>query len=825
MGKIVIRRLFRILILLAGGCVFLSGGVGAQQGPGAWITGPLVKVSTTTAPGAAQSLQMSAAQNEFESFQVHAFATTNPIQMNVTVGDFTNAQTGTIIHSATNVFVYREAYLNITTLSDANGTPGVTPDILIPTVDPYFHEPRNAFPVTVPANQVQSAWIDVLVPTNIPSGSYTATVTVKDGTSPIATLSVSLTVWAFTLPSTATLKSAFGMSWNGLCVQAYGSYTLCQNYPGSGGNSDRAIELTHLSQAALLLDHRISISQTVYVGPPSGTWAQFDAKYGALMNGTAGTLLAGAKLTALEFTPPGADNLDAATIQDWVSHFTTNGWLGALFHYTCDEPPNGCSWANALTMEQTVYNASHNMKTLITTDLASATQNNLLADLSVIVPIVNSMDPQGGSNQRSTYDSWLMGINKHLWWYQSCSSHESCSNGTVGSSNATWPSYMVDATPVRNRVFEWFAFIDSIEAELYYQIDYCWTSGQCGPGGNASNPWSSVYAFGGNGDGTLIYPGTPALIGGTTPIALPSIRLKQIRDGMEDFEYLNALSQAGDDAFARSTAAAFITNAYTFDNDPQALTNARLALGNRLHQRALQVSPATNIATSGPQGGPFSPASFQYQLSATAGTVNYAISGIPSWLNANITSGPATTTPVTVTLSLINVGSLTPGAYTGTVTFANADTGIGNTTRTATLTVNASLSATPASGAAPLTVAFKTMVAEGDTNSYTVDFGDGTTSGAMAIAPSGIACAATGPCYSAIASTVHSYTSGSYTATLLNSALTGVATAAVVVSGSAPRVPPSHSGPPLTYRSAKDQVPPARNPPWGQPRVPARLAR
>ena len=54
-----------------------------------------------------------------------------------------------------------------------------------------------------------------------------------------------------------------------------------------------------------------------------------------------------------------------------------------------------------------------------------------------------------------------------------------------------------------------------------------------------SDPWSSdgLWAFGGNGDGSLLYPGTPSVIGGHTHVPVSSIRLKQIRDGYEDFEY------------------------------------------------------------------------------------------------------------------------------------------------------------------------------------------------------------------------------------------------------------------------------------------------
>jgi probable HAF family extracellular repeat protein len=101
----------------------------------------------------------------------------------------------------------------------------------------------------------------------------------------------------------------------------------------------------------------------------------------------------------------------------------------------------------------------------------------------------------------------------------------------------------------------------------------------------------------------------------------------------------------------------------------------------------LQVSPASNIAASGPMGGSFTPTSFSYKLSSTSGSVGYFISGIPTWLNASFTSGTVTTTPVAVTFSLMNVGSLNPGTYNATITFTNSTNGQGNTSRTAVLTV------------------------------------------------------------------------------------------------------------------------------------------
>jgi hypothetical protein len=95
----------------------------------------------------------------------------------------------------------------------------------------------------------------------------------------------------------------------------------------------------------------------------------------------------------------------------------------------------------------------------------------------------------------------------------------------------------------------------------------------------------------------------------------------------------------------------------------------------RLSVPALKVSPATNIAASGTQGEAFFPTSFSYQLSATSDSLNYSISGIPPWINANFTSGTATTSPVTVTFSLSNLGSLIPGTYTATIAFTSRATG------------------------------------------------------------------------------------------------------------------------------------------------------
>jgi Divergent InlB B-repeat domain len=104
---------------------------------------------------------------------------------------------------------------------------------------------------------------------------------------------------------------------------------------------------------------------------------------------------------------------------------------------------------------------------------------------------------------------------------------------------------------------------------------------------------------------------------------------------------------------------------------------------------ALAVTPTTSIAASGVEGGPFSPSSFSYKLSATTGSVNYSITNIPSWLTASSTSGTVTASAKTITFSInSSAKNLTPGTYINNITFNNTTDNEGNTALAATLSVN-----------------------------------------------------------------------------------------------------------------------------------------
>lgn len=555
------RRLAALLLLLAPSA--------AQAAPSVWVTHATVKIQPGTAPGSATAVSLSAARNEFEAFQI-AINGGSGGATNVRVQPFTLSGPGGATIGSSNIWMYREGLITTQYASNQEVSPGTWPDALIPDVDETAHEQRNAFPFDVPPGENRVVWVDVLVPQNAAAGTYAGTVSLSGDNGFAATVDVSLQVWPFALPSTSSLPSTFGIGWDAACVGYYGGYNAC------GG--DQGVITTQLQMVQFFLDHRVSID-SVYTGPSSNTsgydWASWDAIYGPYFNGTAGTRLSGAKLTSIRYSWTG----DSAHYGAWAQHFKAQGWFDRTFDYTCDEPPNGCAYSDIPGRVSTVRAGDPDFRTLVTTNIDAATSNGVLSDITQMTPIINEMDDKAGSSfagsQRSKYDAYVNGGGK-LFWYQSC---ESIGCGTPKSYDAYstgWPSMMIDTPAMRNRAMEWLSYVYRMQGELYYETTFAFDSG--------GDAWNTQWYFGGNGDGTLVYPGTPSRIGGSTPVPVASMRLKLIREGMEDYEYLKMVSDLGDPGFALQQALTVVTNPYTIDDDPTAVYAARTALAQRIVQ-------------------------------------------------------------------------------------------------------------------------------------------------------------------------------------------------------------------------------------------------
>jgi hypothetical protein len=435
--------------------------------------------------------------------------------------------------------------------SSIEGHSGRWPDPLVPDVDAFVGERRRAFPFAVPAGESRAIWVEVFVPHDQPSGVYHGQVEVLVDRLTPSVVVVELTVRALTLPRTSGLPVTFGFS----------SGALAFAHPGLD-DAARA-KLAH-RYAVSALRHRLSLHGGSMDAPPFTVdggrmhvdFTAYDAEVGPFLDGSAdrGGPAEGARFSAIDARV--APALVGAELTEYLAAFTAHlgerGFAGTIFHYTADEPPVA-TFAKVRARAEAIRRAAPGVRRLVTTEPHPA-----LADaVDLFCPIVNQVAERP---RRGT------------WWYQSCMSH-GCD--IVGGAEFTgWPSLAIDAPSVGHRVFEWLTFAGEMTGELYYNTVEAYQKGR--------DPLRDPRVHGGNGDGTLFYPGRAREIGGVTDIPIESIRLKRIRDGLEDWEYLAmfAARYSHDAAVARARAIAPAPRRW--EHDPTRLLRARHALGDAI---------------------------------------------------------------------------------------------------------------------------------------------------------------------------------------------------------------------------------------------------
>jgi hypothetical protein len=522
-----------------------------------------------------KSVSIAAARNEFEPYQIVLRSESQSVNdVDIDVSDLRGPK-GAVI-SKQNIAVFFEGMLDLKKPSNIEGRTGEWPDSLTPRVDRYYGERRNAFPFKLSSGRNQPIWIEVYVPPNAAPGTYNGEAYINIQGKREAAVPVILEVWNFALPSTSSLPNTYGLSGIQTLRQHFGKYT----------RDEDMFHMTALYEKALLW-HRISVHGGSMAPPQFSRagdhieidWSRYDPEVGPFLDGTAipsGQPLAGAKATSVDIRTSGDADSDELKVQYWrafAKHFRDKGWLDRLFYYVWDEPPKS-DFPAVLRKAQLMHSAVPEIRNLVTTPLVP----EWAGAIDIWSPLINCFEHRGSFGPFCDPDVARAGYQrdldkgKSLWWYQSCASH-GCN--TIGGEYYTgWPSYMIDISPVANRIMEWMTWKYGIQGELYYQVTDAYT--------NTSKPWEDVYRYGGNGDGTLFYPGTPERIGGKNHIPVESIRLKLIREGLEDYEYLHML---GNSPIARAAADELIRKTFDFEHDPAKLYAARRRLGEELSRR------------------------------------------------------------------------------------------------------------------------------------------------------------------------------------------------------------------------------------------------
>lgn len=138
------------------------------------------------------------------------------------------------------------------------------------------------------------------------------------------------------------------------------------------------------------------------------------------------------------------------------------------------------------------------------------------------------------------------------------------------------PAWLLDFPPMNYRIFAWAAPLCGITGILYWDTVE-WRKG--------IDPWqrADTYEQEGqpyNGDGLLIYPGYRGSVGFEGP--LPCVRLKWIREAMEDHAYFRLLEEMGKGEWARQQIRRVCRGMGDWDASPEAMFQVRRDLAARL---------------------------------------------------------------------------------------------------------------------------------------------------------------------------------------------------------------------------------------------------
>ncbi len=314
-------------------------------------------------------------------------------------------------------------------------------------------------------------------------------------------------------------------------------------------------------------------------------WTLYDADFGPFLNGTVLTRndrLPGAEVTSVELQTNGSLDTDNKKILywwEWTRHFEKNGWLDRLFNYVSDEPTPAEMLRRRPKAGELwfIRPITAGCETWLLLPLKKA----LDGPIDIWTPLINCFETKPGMAEfceptvpRSTYDPELR-HHKSLWWYQSCASH-GCDHGG-GAYFTGWPSYVIDSSaslqpdhaldvveiPNRRANFTTTPWKHSVISPIHSRI-YFFT------GVTATAP--------------CFIRADPGKSAAKTQIPLESIRLKLIRDGLEDYEYFVLLAKLTNPAAADHWVDELVQNTYTFDAQPEDLYRVRQEMGDEIER-------------------------------------------------------------------------------------------------------------------------------------------------------------------------------------------------------------------------------------------------
>ena len=516
-----------------------------QRGPIVWVVSNLTRVPQQGPPGKSTRIELWAARGEYEPLQVGIQAPAGGLtKVNVAITDLTGPDNRVI--SRSDVTLYREHYIFVDVPSPARGSNrprgrGWYPDGLIPFADSAAgtslpNATLRAVPFDLPAGRNQPIWLDLYVPRDARPGDYRGnlTVTSEQGQSSVQ---IVLHVWNFELPSRPSLQSAFGI------------YNDTESerkifYADDPANQELLLRhrlmptfVTPAYERAFIDRLGLNIAAVGYFDhatygncrqPPAPSVAEFQARKAQHQPDLRVYVYLADEVTECEEIFP--------TLKEWARNAHAAGILRLI---------------TAVPLPALLDDGSGSGRSV--------------ADTWVLLPKQFVSNPEGIAAARRKGDT--------LWSY------------TASVQDDFSPKWQVDFDPINYRILGGFLNQSmGLQGLLYWAVN----SWAINP---TRDPWNNLkYVENGRtygaGEGWLVYPGQAVGIGGFAP----SMRLKWIRESVEDYEYIEILKRHGRGEWALEVARRVAPNWKDWTRDAGAIESARRQLGEEIERLLAQSS-------------------------------------------------------------------------------------------------------------------------------------------------------------------------------------------------------------------------------------------
>ncbi|MBN1343083.1 MAG: DUF4091 domain-containing protein [Phycisphaerae bacterium] len=528
-----------LFCLAAAGCVqpsFEPGGlnVWAVSGSHTVAMNGTVRRETNCYSHQDKRISLRAARNETVACQLVVSAQERPLaRVTLTIGQLSDKTT--TLPSET-VRAYRPHYVRTTRepswqMIRQNIVPSTEPhaDILVP-----LNAPKGGQPFDVAANSCLPVWIDVAIDASVAPGVYTSKIEIASDGTIVDQLQLQVQVLPLTLPNEMVCPIHLGVDLPKLLAhhleregRPYAPAGLVDGDPMAEqvrGVLDGTLRMVHAHGCSPFLTGIAPAISLEASGQLRLAWETYDRTVSSYLDGSAYPDGRGGSAWPMPVTASfplpasyGGANSPAygvafqECLKQCLEHFRQKGWLDRHFVWTAPpvraepEPAN-----TVLSFGTAVRQASPSLRLLTTS-------------------IPQSMKPFGWLSHE--FDPALSNV-VSIWAPPAQFYDEPTMKKCQAMGKSAWmlvehppfsPSFDIGTPEVDPRALAWQAYRYKIQGILVPTIND-WPE----------TPVSTVVAGGGS---WLVYPGKPFGILG----AVPSVRLKQLRRGLQDVAYLSLL--------------------------------------------------------------------------------------------------------------------------------------------------------------------------------------------------------------------------------------------------------------------------------------------